>query len=566
MIRVAIVGGGPKALFALLALNDLLTPSSGSALEIDVFDPCLPGAGSVWRQAQPPALRMNVNAAMVDASSTLRRETLADWLKRLHPTLDNADYPPRAVVGKYLREHYELLTSHGSFDIKHIAAPVEQIESVDGRWLLSGFFGSHYYDQVLLATGHGLATAKAVTEVPSAVNPHPLIGDYSALESLGDVSKRSVWIRGAALTAFDLTLLLTEGSGGSWSFPTAEASAALPVYQKCGAEPVSIVMTSRSGLPMESKIPAVPQSVVAALLPHKLALEGWGESVSEDTPTDEHHFNELWRILLRAARDCGAAVDVETSALALWRVALTGTADAKYTLSADSAPTRGPLEKAHVGPKVTDAVVGLPAADETLGGRGVSSAWMLARAWSGLYAELVAAMDRRGRTEHQRTMFERVARNLERFAFGPPPLTARKLLALAECGLLSHETAALQPPQDAVVLNAVTPPPGVVGASGTASHGLYQGLLDAGHVMVRDGERGLLTRRDGSCVAANGLVSEGLAAIGRPTEGPTLGHDTLNRELHTDYKMWALRIAELAGEHASRTPQGKDPSEDDEDM
>jgi uncharacterized NAD(P)/FAD-binding protein YdhS len=67
-MRVAIVGLGPKGLYALERLLDHardLGPAAG--LEIDVFEPHpVPGAGPVYDPRQPEYLLMNFAAGHVD--------------------------------------------------------------------------------------------------------------------------------------------------------------------------------------------------------------------------------------------------------------------------------------------------------------------------------------------------------------------------------------------------------------------------------------------------------------------------------------------------------------------
>ena len=66
-VRVAIVGCGPKGLFALERLLAHAAAANGEELVIDVFEPHpAPGAGPVYDPDQPEFLRMNFSAAMID--------------------------------------------------------------------------------------------------------------------------------------------------------------------------------------------------------------------------------------------------------------------------------------------------------------------------------------------------------------------------------------------------------------------------------------------------------------------------------------------------------------------
>ncbi|NQD42871.1 FAD/NAD(P)-binding protein, partial [Glutamicibacter halophytocola] len=78
MMRIAMIGGGPKCLFALLELNDALAGEEAGLVQVDVYDPYPPGAGRVWNTGQPRELRLNVNSRIIDASSSLCAQTFND--------------------------------------------------------------------------------------------------------------------------------------------------------------------------------------------------------------------------------------------------------------------------------------------------------------------------------------------------------------------------------------------------------------------------------------------------------------------------------------------------------
>ncbi|MEV8181049.1 FAD/NAD(P)-binding protein [Specibacter sp. NPDC078692] len=552
MIRIAVVGGGPKSLFALLALHDLIPPGSRSRIRVDVYDPHPPGSGSVWREAQPQALRLNVNAGIVDASSSLTSENFANWVHHAAPELSGEKYPPRALVGRYLREQFEFLRQHGNVTVSHRPYVVTGVERLGTQWMLKGPFGSSTYEEVLLATGHGLGDASPrrpppLELLPGALNPHPLIGNYSSLTTAAIRPEQSVWIRGAALTAYDVALLLTEGRGGSWQGLTSGAQLGKLRYIPSGREPQRITFASRSGLLMDPKSETVSPAITACLERFKPQLWQWGRP--HQATSDAGRLAGLWAILLRCAQECAQIMGVQTSAVTLWRTALTGVSVAAESGAACMTSSPGPANLATEDWLPEDWAPAELLRHSLLANHflaPLTTGWLWARVWSGLYPELVAVMDRSSRSRQDWRQFLRVAGNLERFAFGPPELTARKLLALFDSGILHMTPASEEPEPGVVLIDAVTPSPGVLGApapDGDPVSGLYLGLLRDGHVSVRPGERGLLTDRDATCIASDGSRTQSLAAVGRPTEDPTLGHDTLNRSLHGEHRLWAQRIA-----------------------
>lgn len=506
---------------------------------MDVYDPLPPGAGSVWRVDQPEVLRLNVTAGSVDASSTLSTENLTAWVNRVAPELSGEKYPPRRLVGRYLQEQFRLLSQHGRARVSHAPFVVTGVERDGELWRVSGPFGAQPYDEILLATGHGLATADTVEPAAGALNSSPLIGDYDAILEPSDIPAGSdVWIRGAALTAYDVVLLLSEGRGGFWEQTKGDSDGPRPELQYCpsGEEPGRITFFSRSGSLMDPKSESVPIAVAICLDEYRQRLRQWGKEVRNDRRDVEVNLDELWVILLHCAQDCARVMGLAVSAQKLWRTAVTG-----QSVEAHGRATNGSIavrSSAHLRNSLAVNHLNAP----------VTTGWLWARVWSGLYVELVPAMDRLPRSIRASLRFGRVAHHLEKFTFGPPELTARKLVALIDAGVLHFAGPDECAPAGSVLIDAVTPGPGVLRAAapeGCPNSELIAKLLATGNVSILPGDRGLLTEADGTCVAQDGSRSESLSAVGRPTEGPTLGHDTLNRSLHGEHRLWAQRIAGL---------------------
>ena len=540
MIRIAVIGGGPKSLFALLALNDRLSSAASRQVMVEVYDPLPPGAGSVWRVEQPEVLRLNVNASIVNASSALSADSFAAWLDRVSPERSGEKYPPRRLVGHYLREQFRLLSRYGNFTVAHAPFVVTDVERDGEHWRVSGPFGDQHYDEVLLATGHGLAQTSTMEAPPSALNSHPLMGDYAALATSDVPAGSEVWVRGAALTAYDVALLLSEGRGGSWQQGMHDDGTMSELrYSASGKEPRRIILYSRSGSLMDPKTETMPDAVAVCVDTHRQRLRQWGKEVRGTGPRVEVNLYGLWVILLHCAHDCARVMGVTVSALGLWRTALTG----------QSVETGGPHTNVPTAPSATVQMRHSLAVNHLQAP--ITTGWLWARAWSGLYADLVSAVDRLPRSIRASQHFRRVAHNLEKFAFGPPELTALKLVALFDAGILHVAETEETPPPGSILIDAVTPGPGALqtlAPAGRPNSEIFAKLLNTGYVSIRPGERGLLTDPDGTCLTHNGSRSESLAALGRPTEDPTLGHDTLNRSLHGEHYLWAQRIAGLVAD------------------
>lgn len=518
-VRVAVVGAGPKALFALQELDARLP--AGARAAVDVFDPAEPG-GAVWDPELPEPLRLNAPAGMVDARGSGFDESLGDWIARSHPEHAGQVFPPRRLVAEYLRLAFDRLARSPRLELRH------HRERICGLGAGAGLLDAGAYDEVLLCTGH----AGPGSRLPEAVAGVPAGG--------------KVDVRGAALTGLDAVLLLTEGRGGRWRQLPGDGLGLL-AYEPSGAEPALIRLVSRTGAVLSPKPERGHPEFGPALDAAARRLRGWaaevrGAPAGPGRPTAPVSvpvpLDPLWRMLLDAAADVAAGCGVETRRLRLWRTLLTGRPERGAEVWAGRCQAEFLRERLEI-----DA--GLRRPDE---------AWILGRLWQGLYRDMVRALDRLPRSVADQARFRAAAASQERAAFGPPAETVRRLLALMRAGIV--EVRAGEPAAGCV--DAVTTGPGVlrrpapVRTHGTAPRvcasdfhdPLYADLHARGLITVRSGERGFLTDADAACLAPDGRRTEWLSALGRPTEDPVLGHDTLDRTLHDDGTRWAAAVVE----------------------
>ena len=530
MTRIAMIGGGPKCLFALLELNDALTKCQEITVEVHVYDPYPPGAGRVWNTGQPRELRLNVNSRIIDASSTLCTRNFDEWRADSGEKTEQNSYPPRALVGQYLSGQFERLAEYGCLNLAHRPLAVTEVARLGAQWEVSTAQGSELYDEVVIATGHGLAGYRSAGSVDGALSAAQLTVECDA-GALGKVPPGSrVLIRGAALTAYDVVLMLTEGRDGGWEKATCNTLPALR-YLASGKEPARITMTSRSNIPMSPKPQSIPAHLSEVLDGFRAQIRQWAAANAAHSGTTtgqpEADLEGLWQILLACALRCAKLSGIQVSAAELFDTVLAGHSETMAALNSPAEKLRASL-RANCGVD--------PATHE----------WVWAIVWSGLYAQLVQALSRIQWAPGDRQQFNRRAANLERMAFGPPEPTARKLLALFDAGILHQEPSAGVATADAIIIDAVTASAGALNGpapGGLPANSLFGSLLAKQEIQIRRAERGLLTDPDGTCLNAQGERNESLAALGRPTEDPTLGHDTLNRTLHPEYRGWALRIA-----------------------
>lgn len=554
--RVAIVGLGPKGTYALDALAGALEGSTSvRAVHVDAFEPSpSPGAGPVYDPAQPPYLRMNFTSRRIDmwrrpaaGGRRGRRRSFIEWVGETGIAADADGYAPRADVGRYLVEGLSQLLDElpPALSVRVVPEAVSRIVRAepDGWHVDSRSVDGHArksYDEVLIATGHGCTWEGALggpwrhaaTLVPSAF---PVDVSLSVARVPGG---SVVAMRGFGLTLIDAVLALTEGRGGGFAPATARGFLR---WVDPGLPCTRIFPYSRTGLPSLAKPDAGRFAAMDAML---------DRARNELAAASEVTLDRLIGVLAGAA---GTMCQVERPGgmREPWSERARDTLD-RFVHDRLPHAEHPPYEMLarSVAVAVGDAPVDVECA--------------LGHAWRGVYPAIVSTMSHGGLDLAERPAFGRLARGMERLAFGPSRLNAAKLVALVDAGWvdLSHVAGGAIREDDQgtllagpegharveVVVDCVLPPPGALAAGPVGT------LLRQGHVRLIAGGRGLDVTPGAACLGRDGRPVPGLSAIGRPTEDSVIGNDTLSRELHTGPELWARRIAASAAERVARHP------------
>ncbi|KUJ37275.1 FAD-binding protein [Streptomyces albus subsp. albus] len=265
---IAIVGSGPRGtsvLERLCASVPELAP--GARLTVHMVDPAPPGAGRVWRTAQPPELLMNTVASQVTlftdpsvscAGPIRPGPSLHEWAVAHGEPLGPDDYPTRALYGRYLEWVFAQVV-HGAPETVavrvHTARAVRLAERADGTQDLTLDGGRRLTGlaAVVLAQGH-LPTAPDAGErrLAGYAARHGLRylrpANPADLDLSGIGPGEPVLLRGLGLNFFDHMALLTTGRGGVFA-PGPEGAL---VYRPSGREP-RLYAGSRRGIPYHAR-------------------------------------------------------------------------------------------------------------------------------------------------------------------------------------------------------------------------------------------------------------------------------------------------------------------------
>jgi uncharacterized NAD(P)/FAD-binding protein YdhS len=508
-------------------------------MEIDLYEPHpAPGAGPVYDPAQPRYLRMNFAADQLDMWWPQSRAIPADhrlpftaWLAAAGA--GNVAYPPRADAGRYLCDGFDQLLRWlpPNVEVRLLRTPVRTVRPSAGGWELATDAAAAAYDEVLLAVGHQDSSAAGLAADWRHVAPLvPAVFPVERTLACDAVAPgATVAIRGFALTFIDAALALTEGRGGS--FERLGDPARLR-YVPGPHDAGTILPFTRSGRPMLAK----PGPAIVAGTPELAAIATAGQARIAALEPPLRLQDDLLPILADSAYESLIAAAGDTA-------------------DDDAEPEGAIARSLAVGAGLVPP------------GR----SWALGHTWRALYPAIVERLGGDGLDSRDWPAFHRLAAEMERIAFGPPPVNAAKLLALIAAGRvdLTHLSGGRLAEADGhtvlrssagerridCAVDAVLPPPGAAGQGG-----LLADLIAGGHARIPPGRRGLEVTDDATCRALDGSLSLGLAAIGRPTEDWVIGNDSLSRSLHAHPERWARRVADRCRDEATSRVRERVPA------
>lgn len=500
--EIAIVGCGPKGLYALDSLCEAARRSPRHRFTVHIFEPSAhPGAGQIYDPRQSEVLLMNFPAGLINAWTGGRGPSFLEWTVRSPKPADAGDYVPRAHVGRYLFWSFERVVAQAPSNVRLIRhkTRADAVNRSGDQWHISP--ANITIDHVLITTGHQDGFRKSATNTGDHI-PSPFPIDQRLIQTAVPPNS-TVRCKGFALTFIDTMLALTEGRGGVFTL-----SATGYNYTPSGQEPRRIAPFSRSGRPMRAK-------VEAALFTQPQDDAFWDERRAElsqilraPNATFTHH---IWPAFLSFSdqvlgNPSGTSADFFTHRT-------------KTTFTPDEIRQ--------------DLRIGY---DIAMGRRAQDSAWALAEVWRRCYPQMIDWISHRELTPDDAHHFRQIAAEMERLAFGPPARNIGKLITLEQAGIVSFDHMSGEAAAD-VTINATIPP-----AGGAALAAPLDGLFRDGHLSIGT-MGGVRVDRNAHALTRDGIAMR-LSVIGRATEGCVLGNDTLSRSLHDLPENWAAAVVQ----------------------
>ncbi len=593
--KIAIVGLGPKGLYGFeRILAQLKANPVDKIVEIHLFNKTeFMGSGDVYRSDQPAYLLMNfankhINMWTEELPLSVVKNPLSlsqfIALEKQMP-LDEIDplYASRAVVGDYLENGFSQLIQNLPENValqQHIAE-VRSIEKMDEGYSI-GFIQRKKicrltdFQHILISTGH----QRHSESTKPKYNTVPFI--YPVQQNLNGITERdTVVVKGMGLTFIDAALALSEGKGGSF----AEAIDGKLVYKTSGKEPKRIFPFSKSGWPMMPK--------------YDFNTNEAPERLSVETLRSLNHVKLSFKkdILPLIARDMECAYyrtlfshekeelihhsnyDEITGQINTYHQKHPGYA--RFSLESLLEPEFNPAKSTHEN--ILEYLIAFTCENNR---HIVHEAQLRAAAvWkriSPVFNEIYSfsGLDAASHQEFDGYYFGK----LNRIAFGPPPGNLKKIIALANTGIVDFQFARspkIKPLETGFMLNngiseiycdilvdARIPK----NSMGKEASGLFTNLLEnrlARTYINRDknicyAPGTLQIDRKGNLMNPRG-IPEKIILYGTPTEGIVHDNDTLSRTRNNFAGSWSQSVIQhlmnstRESVHNQTHPEGENP-------
>ncbi|MGB3774442.1 MAG: FAD/NAD(P)-binding protein [Leeuwenhoekiella sp.] len=551
---VAIIGVGPRGLAALEQLYiSQEQASTNTKITTILFETSeYPGAGQIWAPDQVNTNLTNVHERLLCENLKGRPAVNLEWLqipsfpkyagwleenKTKGVDTDVDFFPPRAKLGRYLRERF--LSIKNALEAQDLLKIYEEIavkiETASENVTIHTQNNQYAADEVLLTIGHQPTEnskqlqkweehAEQYEGLMLYKKPYPV----DALKTDSITPKTTIALRGFGLSMVDQVRALTLGYDGKF----VDKNDLEFTYIPSGKEPEQLVVFSLDGLPPAPK-------------PVDAEVDGWFELSTEDY--------EAFCAVLENARD--NPEDIQDASFLIKGIA---SATASIFLRLDKRAYAHEFDRSELY-KIIEKLIRNPDLDHELilsqklspvnmmnsflrmavGKEKISLDYCLGQVWRIALDVLYKEYYNLGLSDKAMTDVVKYIAASKRYSYGPPVESLKQLLALVDAGKLTFELAndpkiTLSPQgwnlkqngmerTAQVMVNAVIDAPQLV----KVNSDLIKNLLLYYKIDPVDYSLGLHTREDGRILKETEVVDERICLMGRLAKGSIFGVDNL---------------------------------------
>ena len=448
MKRLAIIGMGPRGLYALENLL-IHCAEKTKELKILIFETSnTPGAGMVWHPKQSDSNWMNITERALEELTT--RPTINygnitlnsfpsyhDWCRFSQDDMQPDSFPSRKKLGEYLNERFDSIAQAfknvNTFEI--VQSKIIDINLDDRTLIISSENESYKCDDVLLTIGHQPTEQSeqirewekySIKNKYSKVyeDPYPM----SQFDSIKNGRGFQIAIRGFGLAMIDIMRFIAINNFGN--FKVIDTATLETVYYKVEDQDLKLVPFSLDGLPMAPK--PLNKNIDDWYKPQAIELKYFKTEIESfaQTPKEADSINFLKQPIAKitariflSLNEKALKHDLSESEIEAIVVQYLDDADYKHELLQDGNISTYNLIKAYI--------------NMALGEIPVSLDYCLGQVWRHCQPTLYKAFSY-ATLDHE--IIEQVIsldERSKRYSYGPPIQSMQQILALVDANVLT---------------------------------------------------------------------------------------------------------------------------------
>ncbi|MBF8150680.1 FAD/NAD(P)-binding protein [Winogradskyella sp. F6397] len=551
MKQLAIIGMGPRGLYALENLLIELSKTD-TPIDIHVYDAnSSPGTGNVWDQTQPDSNWINITERALIGIK--KRPKIAygditieafpsyhDWCQFSQNKKEPDAFPARNKLGNYLNERYRsleiALTTLESF--KYRNAEVQNINLKSQKLYIDTANHSWQCDDLLLTIGHQPTAlsdqmkawqsfAHSFKSLSLFKDPYPI----TQFKSIKNQSTINIGIRGFGLAMIDVMRYLTINNFGN--FKVIKQDTFETIYYKVREQQVKLVPFSLDGLPLVPK--PLNESIDLWYQPTAEELDCFKseiEAVSQQsTATDSIDFltDPIAKITVRIfldLKDKGISHSLSKAELKTLILNWLNAENFSHPLIQDSSISTYNLIQNYI--------------DMALGAIPVSLDFCIGQVWRHCQPSLYEAFSHAKVNDDIIEQVIGLDEHSKRYSYGPPIKSMQQLLALVDADVLSLDfvddpeieltaegwnftNADKESITCSTMINSVLDAPKLLDVTSP----LIKNLLQNDLIQPIHSKLGIETTADGYVITPDDKNDVPIAVLGRLAKGSVIGVDAI---------------------------------------